>query len=973
MSLSKTWNRLPHNSSALMWTTTLLLFTSLLFAMGCATGETGATGGGQSPGTGGAAGAGGQGGAAGAGGDQGGAGGTGGQGGAGGAGGAGDAGAGQGGTGGTAGQGGAGGQGGGGFMPPLGTADYPSETEQNNLFVSADAFDPLTKGFTGSIHPLGDVDIYTINVTTPGSSLSAHISDGMGGCPPNTNAFLRIFDQNKALMASAKNGCPTLNAGIEPSLASLAAGTYYIQVESATIATIPFYILEINLAGPGCGDGLIQPISGEQCDDGNTVSGDGCSDTCQIEVVCGDFVLHVVAGEQCDDGNTTSGDGCSDTCQIEGANYLNEIEPNSDALSANSTDGFDGVVASIVPAGDQDFYSFTVTVPNSSVYIEVSDGKGGCPLGFDSKIYLYPPMSNIPVASDDDQGQGACSLISPALYPGAANLAVGVYTIKVEEYLNDEAQPFYILLVQVNPPGCGDFIVSAGEQCDDGNTLSGDGCSDTCQVEAICGDGTIQAAGGEQCDDGNTASGDGCSDFCQIEGKNYFSEIESNNANPNDINGYDGVVGSIGVVGDIDRFSFDVTVPGSTVTLRIGDGLGGCPAGFDSKMTLFDGNGVLLSMDDDDGEAACSLISPLLDIGAQNLPAGTYSVLVEEYGGNATAPFYILDVLISPPGCGDSLLQMGEQCDDGNTASGDGCSDTCFFEANYTTETEPNNMVPNAIDGFDGVIASISPIGDADLFSFNVTVPGSSVSLRVANGIGKCPAGFDSEMTLYDAQFAQLAYNDNGIGLASCSAITPASHPIAASLPAGNYIVKVNEFANNETEPVYVLEVDIKPPGCGDGVRAALEECDDGNQVPGDGCDAQCLSEPPWEIESNNTMAEPTVPWAGFGHWRGAIKPIGDVDWYVFNYALAGTALTIKTSNIGDLNTCGFDTVIHLVNSAGQELVSDDDDGPGSCSLLSPATDPILNNLPLDTYYIWVQRFANTAEIPGYQLNLSIQ
>ena len=70
---------------------------------------------------------------------------------------------------------------------------------------------------------------------------------------------------------------------------------------------------------PSCGDGNVD--SGEQCDDGNNTNGDGCSATCCIETppppppCCGDG--HVDAGEQCDDGNTTSGDGCSATCTIE--------------------------------------------------------------------------------------------------------------------------------------------------------------------------------------------------------------------------------------------------------------------------------------------------------------------------------------------------------------------------------------------------------------------------------------------------------------------------------------------------------------------------------------------------------------------------------------------------------------------------------------------------------------------------------
>src|SRR6185369_1420660 len=35
-----------------------------------------------------------------------------------------------------------------------------------------------------------------------------------------------------------------------------------------------------------CGDGITQGACGELCDDGNVVSGDGCSATCQPEFVC---------------------------------------------------------------------------------------------------------------------------------------------------------------------------------------------------------------------------------------------------------------------------------------------------------------------------------------------------------------------------------------------------------------------------------------------------------------------------------------------------------------------------------------------------------------------------------------------------------------------------------------------------------------------------------------------------------------
>ena len=79
-------------------------------------------------------------------------------------------------------------------------------------------------------------------------------------------------------------------------------------------------------------------------------------------------------------------------------------------------------------------------------------------------------------------------------------------------------------------PLCGNSAFDPGEQCDDGNTVSGDGCSSTCALEPnfvcptagapcvatqLCGDGKIR--GTEQCDDGNTGSGDGCSSTCQLE------------------------------------------------------------------------------------------------------------------------------------------------------------------------------------------------------------------------------------------------------------------------------------------------------------------------------------------------------------------------------------------------------------------------------------------------------------------------
>ena len=106
---------------------------------------------------------------------------------------------------------------------------------------------------------------------------------------------------------------------------------------------------DLDCSAVSCGDGLINGLAGEQCDDNNAVDGDGCSQGCLLEVppgcgnntvegneqcddggesalcnldctaaACGDNKLNKTAGEQCDDNNTTGGDGCSETCALEG-------------------------------------------------------------------------------------------------------------------------------------------------------------------------------------------------------------------------------------------------------------------------------------------------------------------------------------------------------------------------------------------------------------------------------------------------------------------------------------------------------------------------------------------------------------------------------------------------------------------------------------------------------------------------------
>ncbi|MEO1170465.1 MAG: DUF4215 domain-containing protein, partial [Myxococcota bacterium] len=62
-----------------------------------------------------------------------------------------------------------------------------------------------------------------------------------------------------------------------------------------------------------CGDGVVNEAV-EECDDGNLLSDDGCLPTCVL-ATCGDFLVDRSGDEECDDGNGNPNDGCA-SCRL---------------------------------------------------------------------------------------------------------------------------------------------------------------------------------------------------------------------------------------------------------------------------------------------------------------------------------------------------------------------------------------------------------------------------------------------------------------------------------------------------------------------------------------------------------------------------------------------------------------------------------------------------------------------------------
>ena len=189
--------------------------------------------------------------------------------------------------------------------------------------------------------------------------------------------------------------------------------------------------------------------------------------------VCGDLTIN--PGEECDDGNTVPGDGCAADCLIESG----ETEPNDTAGQA-STYVKMPYYAKVNPETDVDFVSFTVANSNVSIVVRTMDvGDGACAIGtIDTVVDVLAPDGTTVLGSDDDSGEGNCSRIAlPSVTAGTyyARIAAGVktktgtfvYRLRVDEIMNV----------------CGDGVVTAGETCDDGNMASGDGCSSSCIIE----------------------------------------------------------------------------------------------------------------------------------------------------------------------------------------------------------------------------------------------------------------------------------------------------------------------------------------------------------------------------------------------------------------------------------------------------------------------------------------------------------
>ncbi len=104
----------------------------------------------------------------------------------------------------------------------------------------------------------------------------------------------------------------------------------------------------------GCGDGVLAPASGEQCDDGNTAGGDGCSATCQLERLAV-FTFTGAAGDEL----VFPADGAAPP---PGLATIPTITRGPGLDPAAAPDEFSSELWTVLPAVDpDDYYELTIT------------------------------------------------------------------------------------------------------------------------------------------------------------------------------------------------------------------------------------------------------------------------------------------------------------------------------------------------------------------------------------------------------------------------------------------------------------------------------------------------------------------------------------------------------------------------------------------------------------------------------------
>ncbi|HWO17625.1 MAG TPA: DUF4215 domain-containing protein, partial [Kofleriaceae bacterium] len=662
-----------------------------------------------------------------------------------------------------------------------------------------------------------------------------------------------------------------------------------------------------NCTATACGNGI--PTTGEACDDGNATNGDGCDNNCTA-TACGNGIP--TTGEGCDDGNTTNGDGCDNNCTPTACG--NGIPSTGEGCDdGNTTDG-DGCDSNCTVTGCGN------GIPTTGEACDDGNATNGD--GCDVNCTVTACGNGIPSTGE------ACDDGNTTNGDGCdSNCTV---------------------------TGCGNGIPTPGEACDDGNPTNGDGCDSNCTFSA-CGNGVIAA--NEECDDGNSTPLDGCSVDCTLEpleqepNEDGTPSLGGTATNGNDFGTtFSDAIGAftrttmiraaIAPAGDEDVYLLrNTSTTPQVVTLNIWNpqlGVGQpCGTTFDSVLHIRTAAGASLALNDDrNGVLNTDLCSAVM---YQLAPGASVYAHVSVYDDNLAIPAYVLDVAFRGIVCGDAVIGPTEQCDDGNTTSGDGCNATCQIETR--AEVEPNNTNAQAmtnavqITGDITLQAAITPLADVDTFQLTVATT-TVVRFEALTSLYECPTA-TIDLRLFNSAGTSIVTDLTGKGIGGCGAIV-------IPLDPGTYFIRAEERGNNATIASYLLQVDY---------QTNLGAEPEGSNVTG-------VNDTPATADRNLLGGDNVYV---FGNHLDT----EDVDVYAITVpGLARIRAEVVEGNRA-METCeslGVDSRLTLFDQNGVQMVDDDDGGRPYCSMIDGSgavpLDPGAKNVTTSpqTYYLMVRR-----------------
>ena len=193
--------------------------------------------------------------------------------------------------------------------------------------------------------------------------------------------------------------------------------------------------------------------------------------TCLPDPVCGDGVLGEV-GEVCDDGNTVSGDTCRSDCQavdVAASCAQARTLPLGGMLMGNTSTALDGFNASC-QGGQARTALYRVTPPTPGrLTISVTSASFH---SISLRTTCSNPATELGCAMDSPNDDR--QLVTQLTTAAAVTVAVAAFNVL-------EQGPFTVRADFV-PEVCGDGVIAGREVCDDGNSVSNDGCNSTCRT-----------------------------------------------------------------------------------------------------------------------------------------------------------------------------------------------------------------------------------------------------------------------------------------------------------------------------------------------------------------------------------------------------------------------------------------------------------------------------------------------------------